>query len=473
FNHLVNTWLPYQAFSCRILARTAFYQSSGAFGFRDQLQDTLAFLLYQPDLARAQIIRAAGRQFVEGDVQHWWLPLTGAGVRTTISDDVVWLAYATYQYLATTGDKAILEEDIPFLKGAALMPGQHDAFFQPETSEKTGSLYEHVALALDLAIHRTGENGLPLMLGGDWNDGMNLVGIGGKGTSVWLGWFLAGTLRDFIAIAEERRDLDRVERWKTHRDKLRAALETAGWDGDYYRRGYFDDGTPLGSSTSEECQIDSLGQSWSVLSGEGEADRSQQAMNAVMSKLVDEDLGIIRLFTPAFSRTPHNPGYIKGYPPGVRENGGQYTHAATWVVLALAKLGRSEDAWKCFSMLSPVNHALNREASETYRVEPYVVTADVYGENAYAGRGGWSWYTGSAGLLYRAAVEGILGITRHGGKLHIAPSLPEAWDGFSVQVTIDGTARDVSVKRTAGSSDIAVTIDGKPVKSTDRAIPFD
>lgn len=472
FNHLVNTWLPYQAFSCRILARTAFYQSSGAFGFRDQLQDTLAFLLYQPDLARAQILRAAGRQFIEGDVQHWWLPLTGAGVRTTISDDVVWLAYATYQYIATTGDKAILEENIPFLKGAALMPGQHDAFFQPETSEKTGSLYEHVALALDLAIHRTGENGLPLMLGGDWNDGMNLVGIGGKGTSVWLGWFLAGTLRDFIAIAEERRDLDRVERWKTHRDKLRAALETAGWDGEYYRRGYFDDGTPLGSSSSEECQIDSLGQSWSVLSGEGEADRSQQAMNAVMSKLVDEDLGIIRLFTPPFSRTPHNPGYIKGYPPGVRENGGQYTHAATWVVLALAKLGRNEDAWKCFSMLNPVNHALNRSSSETYRVEPYVVTADVYGENAYAGRGGWSWYTGSAGLLYRAAVEGILGITRHGGKLHIEPSLPDAWDGYSVKVTIDGESRDVSVKRSEGSSQIAVTIDGKPVDSTDRVIPF-
>ncbi|WP_320201124.1 GH36-type glycosyl hydrolase domain-containing protein [Agrobacterium sp. rho-13.3] len=473
FNHMVNNWLPYQALACRILARTAFYQSSGAFGFRDQLQDTLAFLLYQPDLARSQILRAAGRQFPEGDVQHWWLPLTGAGVRTTISDDVVWLAYAAHQYIAATGDKAILEESIPFLKGPALTPGQHDAFFQPETSEKSVSLYEHAALALDLAIHRTGENGLPLMLGGDWNDGMNRVGVAGKGTSVWLGWFLAGTLRDFIEIAEERRDLDRVEKWRTHRDKLRAALETAGWDGDYYRRGYFDDGTPLGSITSEECRIDSLGQSWSVLSGEGEEQRSAQAMDAVMKQLVDEKTGIIRLFTPAFARSPQDPGYIKAYPPGVRENGGQYTHAATWVVLALAKLGRSEDAWKCFSLLNPVNHALDRQSSETYRVEPYVVTADVYGEGAYAGRGGWSWYTGSAGWLYRAAVEGILGITRIDGKLHISPSLPEAWDGFSAKITLEGKVREVAVKRTAGSPDIEVSLDGATLTGKDRAIPFD
>ncbi|KQO73803.1 glucoamylase family protein [Rhizobium sp. Leaf262] len=473
FNHMVNSWLPYQALACRILARTAFYQSSGAFGFRDQLQDTLAFLLYQPELAREQILRAAGRQFPEGDVQHWWLPLTGAGVRTTISDDVVWLGYATHQYISATGDKAILDESIPFLKGPALTPGQHDAFFQPETSDKSASLYEHAALALDLAIHRTGENGLPLILGGDWNDGMNGVGVGGKGTSVWLGWFLAGTLRDFIEIAEERRDLDRVGKWKTHRDKLRAALETAGWDGDYYRRGYFDDGTPLGSITSEECRIDSLGQSWSVLSGEGEEQRSAQAMDAVLKELVDEKAGIIRLFTPPFKRSPQNPGYIKAYPPGVRENGGQYTHAATWVVLALAKLGRNEDAWKCFSLLNPVNHALDRPSSETYRVEPYVVTADVYGEGAYAGRGGWSWYTGSAGWLYRAAVEGILGITRIGGTLHIAPSLPEAWDGFSAKITLDGKIREVAVKRTAGTPDIEVSLDGKPLTGKDRAIPFD
>lgn len=473
FNHMVNNWLPYQALACRILARTAFYQSSGAFGFRDQLQDTLAFLLYQPDLARKQILRAAGRQFPEGDVQHWWLPLTGAGVRTTISDDVVWLAYAINQYVSATGDIAILDESIPFLKGSALMPGQHDAFFQPETSDKSATLYEHAALALDLAIHRTGENGLPLILGGDWNDGMNRVGIGGKGTSVWLGWFLSGALRDFIEIAEKRGDTDRVGRWASHREKLRNALETAGWDGSYYRRGYFDDGTPLGSAGSEECRIDSLGQSWSVLSGEGEEARSRQAMDAVMEHLVDEKTGIIRLFTPPFSRAPHDPGYIKGYPSGVRENGGQYTHAATWVVLALAKQGRAQEAWNCFKLLNPVNHALDAAASETYRVEPYVVTADVYGEGAYAGRGGWSWYTGSAGWLYRAAVEGILGITRTDGRLHISPSLPEDWSGFSVKITLDGKARDIAVSRKPGTAEISVSVDGKDLSAGERVIPFD
>jgi cyclic beta-1,2-glucan synthetase len=473
FNHMVNSWLPYQALACRIMARTAFYQSSGAFGFRDQLQDTLAFLLYQPDLARTQILRAAGRQFAEGDVQHWWLPLTGAGVRTTISDDVVWLAYAAHEYVVATGDAAILDDAVPFLKGPALMPGQHDAFFQPEVSEHTASLYDHAALALDLAIARTGENGLPLILGGDWNDGMNRVGVKGKGTSVWLGWFLSGTLRDFIAIAEKRGDQAHVDKWTAHREKLRAALEGAGWDGTYYRRGYFDDGTPLGSITSEECRIDSLGQSWSVLSGEGEEKRSQQAMDAVMSELVDEKAGIIRLFTPAFVRSPQDPGYIKAYPPGVRENGGQYTHAATWVVMALAKMGRSQDAWKCFSLLNPVNHALDKSSSETYRVEPYVVTADVYGEGAYAGRGGWSWYTGSAGWLYRAAVEGILGITRVDGKLHITPSLPEAWSGFSAKITLDGKARDVVVSRKTGTAEVSVSVDGKPVATEGSATPFD
>lgn len=353
------------------------------------------------------------------------------------------------------------------------MPGQHDAFFQPETSDKSASLYEHAALALDLAIHRTGENGLPLILGGDWNDGMNRVGIGGRGTSVWLGWFLAGALRDFIAIAEKRGDADRVGRWSAHREKLRNALETAGWDGSYYRRGYFDDGTPLGSATSEECQIDSLGQSWSVLSGEGEEGRSRQAMDAVIEHLVDEKAGIIRLFTPPFSRAPHDPGYIKGYPPGVRENGGQYTHAATWVVLALAKQGRAQEAWNCFKLLNPVNHALDAASSETYRVEPYVVTADVYGEGAYAGRGGWSWYTGSAGWLYRAAIEGILGITRTEGKLHIAPSLPEDWSGFSVKITLDGKAKDIVVSRKAGTAEVSVSVDGKPLSADDRVIPFD
>jgi cyclic beta-1,2-glucan synthetase len=459
-DNMVNHWLPYQALGCRILARSAFYQASGAFGFRDQLQDTLAFLLYQPALARKQILNAAGRQFREGDVQHWWLPETGAGVRTLISDDVVWMGHAAHQYVTVTGDLAVLDEQIPFLEGAILADGQHDSFFRPETSSDTASLYEHAALALDLAITRTGPHGLPLILGGDWNDGMNRVGIKGQGESVWLGWFLAGTLRDFLVYAQARKDKARVERWTKHLEALKAALATSGWDGSYYRRGYFDNGTPLGSHESDECQIDSLGQSWSVLSGEGDPERSTQAMNAVMEQLVDADGGIIRLFTPAFAETEQDPGYIKAYPPGVRENGGQYTHAATWVVLALAEMGRGDDAYRCLSLLNPVNHALDRAASDKYRVEPYVVAADVYGNAHDLGRGGWTWYTGSAGWLYRAAIEGILGIRRVGDRLHVRPALPSGWEGFEAQVSIDGTAYKIAVTKPAGGTAHSVSVNG-------------
>jgi cyclic beta-1,2-glucan synthetase len=462
-DNMVNTWLPYQALGCRILSRTAFYQSSGAFGFRDQLQDTLAFLLHEPDLARRQIVNAASRQFKEGDVQHWWLPGTGAGVRTTISDDVVWLAYATHEYIHTTGDAAVLEEQLPFLQGTALTPGQHDAFYKPEVSSETASLYEHAARALDLAIVRTGSNGLPLILGGDWNDGMNRVGVGGRGTSVWLGWFLAAALRRFLPYAEARNDDGRVSRWTAHLGSLKQALETAGWDGTYYRRGYFDDGGPLGANGNLECAIDSLGQSWSVLSGEGDPARQEQAMNAVMEKLVDEKDGIIRLFTPAFANTPKDPGYIKAYPPGVRENGGQYTHAAIWVVLALAGLKRGDDAWKAFQLLNPVNHALDQASAETYRVEPYVVAADVYGVGDLTGRGGWTWYTGSAGWLYRAAVEGILGIRREGNRLFVRPVLPSEWTGFTADLLLAGKSRRIVVEKAVGETEAVVTVDGTPV----------
>ncbi|MCX8999274.1 protein ndvB [Rhizobiaceae bacterium BDR2-2] len=462
FNHLVNRWLPYQALGCRIMARAAFYQASGAFGFRDQLQDTLNLILQDPSLARAQILNAAARQFQEGDVLHWWLPDTGAGVRTMISDDVVWLAHAVHRYVSTTGDRTVLDETLPFLIGEALKQDQHDSFFTPEESDDVGSLYEHAARALDLAVARTGDNGLPLILGGDWNDGMNRVGIEGKGTSVWLGWFLAAALRDFIPYAEERGDAARKERWGAHLASLKAALETAGWDGAYYRRGTFDNGSPLGSTLSDECQIDSLGQSWSVLTGIGDPARAEQAMDAVLNQLVDGDEKIIRLFTPPFAETRKDPGYIKAYPPGIRENGGQYTHAAIWVVLALAKLGRNEDAWRCFSMLNPVNHALDRDAAEKYRVEPYVVAADVYGEDFKAGRGGWTWYTGSAGWLYRTAVEGILGIVRTPDGIDVAPVLPEAWPGYSADVTLDG--RTVRIAVTREGEKPVVTIDGEVVR---------
>ena len=463
FDMLVNRWLPYQALACRIFARAGFYQASGAYGFRDQLQDTLAFLLVEPQLARRQILNAASRQFVEGDVQHWWLPSTGAGVRTHISDDVVWLAHAVDQYVVATGDTAFLDERLAFLEGPPLAEDQHDSFYQPGVSSEEASLYEHAARALDLAVARTGSHGLPLILGGDWNDGMNRVGEKGEGESVWLGWFLAATLRSFLVHAETKSDADRITRWTAHLASLGQALETAGWDGEYYRRGYFDDGTPLGSARSEECRIDSIAQSWSVLSGEGKPEHTAKALDAALSELVDAEAGIIRLFTPPFAKTKLEPGYIKAYPPGVRENGGQYTHAAIWLGLALARAGRPADAWRCFELLNPINHALDAEAAERYRVEPYVVAADVYGGEAYAGRGGWTWYTGSAGWLYRFAVEGLLGISRKGDLLRVQPVLPPQWNGFEADLTIDGRRYAIAVERLAGSGGYAVTVNGEAI----------
>jgi cyclic beta-1,2-glucan synthetase len=456
-NSMVNHWLPYQSLSCRIRARSAFYQASGAFGFRDQLQDTLAFLIHDPSLARAQILNAASRQFPEGDVQHWWLPRTGAGVRTMISDDVVWLAHAAAHFVKVTGDATVLDENVPFITGAALEPGQHDAFYTPQVSGEHASIYEHCSRALDLAIARTGVNGLPLFLGGDWNDGMNRVGEGGRGESVWLGWFLLATLNDFSPVAESRGDPKRATAWRKHAAALKTALETKAWDGGWYRRGTYDDGSPLGSHLSDECKIDSIAQSWSVLAG-GDKDRSASAMAAAYDHLVDPELGMVRLFTPPFDKTDKEPGYIKAYPPGVRENGGQYTHAATWFVIALARMGRTDDAYRCFQMLNPVSHARDEASAERYRVEPYVVAADVYAEGEKAGRGGWTWYTGSAGWLYRAAIEGILGIQREGDNLVIAPALPGHWPGYSATLRIDGKTCRIRVVRDG---------DGGPSSSTE------
>jgi cyclic beta-1,2-glucan synthetase len=459
---MVNAWLPYQNLACRIRARSAFYQASGAYGFRDQLQDTLALLLHDPALARTQILNAAGRQFPEGDVQHWWLPRTGAGVRTIISDDVVWLAYATHLYVEVTGDEAILAHELPFIEGPPLKEGEHDAFFTPEVSKSKTSLYEHCARALDLAVSRTGKNGLPLFLGGDWNDGMNRVGEQGRGESVWLGWFLLKTLGDFIPHARARKDKQRAGLWEKHEKTLKNALESAGWDGQWYRRGFYDDGASLGSRDSDECQIDSIAQSWNVLSGHGDPARARTALDAVQKTLVDDELKIAKLFAPPFSETPREPGYIKAYPPGVRENGGQYTHAATWLVIALAQSGRADDAYRLFSMLNPINHASDEAATEHYRVEPYVVAADVYAGDK-GGRGGWTWYTGSAGWLYRAAVEGILGIRKQGDQLLVEPSLPSDWDGFTATLKIAKATCKLQVKREARRKKVAISVDGKAV----------
>ncbi|RLQ87121.1 GH36-type glycosyl hydrolase domain-containing protein [Notoacmeibacter ruber] len=469
-NLMVNHWLPYQALACRIRARSAFYQASGAYGFRDQLQDTSALLLQDPSYARAQILNAAGRQFPEGDVQHWWLPRTGAGVRTMISDDVVWLGYLTAHYVRVTGDTGFLDTKLPFIDGRQLEPGEHDAFYTPEVLEEEASLYEHCARALDLGCERRGENGLPLILGGDWNDGMNRVGEEGRGTSVWLGWFMAGGLSAMISIAEARRDEDRVARWTERRDELRAALQETGWDGEWYRRGTFDDGTPLGSHQSDECRIDTIAQSWSVLSGEGEEKRSHQALNKVLEILTDDEVKIIKLFTPPFQHTDHNPGYIKGYPPGVRENGGQYTHGAIWTAYALAEMGRADDAWKAYSYLLPINHALTEEDMQRYRVEPYVVAADIYGEEDRKGRGGWTWYTGSAGWLYRCSVEAILGIRRQGDRMIVRPSIPSHWEGYSAKLHQNGHEYHIEVERS--DEKLVVRVNGDREETEGEGFPL-
>ena len=441
---MLNGWLLYQTLACRITARSAFYQASGAYGFRDQLQDGMALTLTRPKDTRHHILRAAGRQFIEGDVQHWWLPHSGQGVRTGISDDRVWLAFAAASYVKTTGDTAILDEIIPFIEGPKLAEGEHDAFFQPMTSESTASLFEHCALGLDQAIKLTGAHGLPLMGTGDWNDGMNRVGEGGQGESVWLGWLLISAI-DLMMPFADIRDPRRAKRWKVHAAKLKAALEREAWDGAWYRRATFDDGSWLGSQDNDECRIDSIAQSWAVLSGGGDPIRASVAMASLDRHLIRKDDGLALLFTPPFDATPRDPGYIKGYPPGLRENGGQYSHAAMWAILAFARLGQGEKAYDLFSLVNPINHASTSEALARYKVEPYVVAADVYSVAPHTGRGGWTWYTGSAAWMYRAGIEGILGLRREGDMLIVDPSIPSNWPEFTATLNLAGTLFEITV----------------------------
>lgn len=466
---VLNHWLLYQTLACRVLARSAFYQASGAYGFRDQLQDGMALAVAQPALARAHLLRAAARQFVAGDVQHWWLPPLGRGVRTHISDDRAWLAYATAHYVQVTGDLAVLDEILPFLEGPALSSGEHDAYFQPSVAEERASLFEHCARALDDSLS-VGVHGLPLIGTGDWNDGMNRVGEAGRGESVWLAWFLHAALSAFAPLAEARGESTRSDTWLRHAGALREATEREAWDGEWYRRAYSDDGTPLGAAASDECQIDSIAQSWAVISGAADPVRAARAMAAVDEHLVRRGDGLILLFSPPFAQTSLDPGYIKGYPPGIRENGGQYTHAATWTVIAFAMLGDGDKAAELFALLNPIRHANSRAASHRYKVEPYVASADVYSQPPHVGRGGWTWYTGSAGWLYRAGLEWILGFRVQGATLLVDPCLPKAWPGFAIRFRYRSACYEIAVENPRGVSHgvTAVEVDGA-VLSPDNA----
>jgi cyclic beta-1,2-glucan synthetase len=463
-NLMLNRWLVYQTRACRLFARAGFYQAGGAYGFRDQLQDVMALVHAVPHEVRAHLVNASAHQFREGDVQHWWHPPSGRGVRTHFADDRIFLPYVAAHYVEATGDASVLDETVPFLDGPPLPDDREDLYFEPEVTQELGSVYEHCARALDASLD-VGSHGLPLMRGGDWNDGMNHVGIRGRGESVWLGWFLYATLRNFVPIARGRGDAARAERWLRHADALASALDHHAWDGAWFRRAYFDDGSPLGSASNSECRIDSIAQSWATISGAADPERARRAMDAVSEYLVKRGDDLALLFTPPFNVGQPDPGYVASYVPGVRENGAQYTHAAAWCVIAYAMQGDGDRAYELFAMLNPVNHASTRGGAHRYKIEPYVVSGDVYSEPPHVGRGGWSWYTGAAGWLYRAGIEYILGIRIRADSVVVEPCIPREWPAYSVRLRRGRATYAIRVENPSRISRgrVVIAVDGDPV----------